>query len=117
MSPEPLRHLTTLRLDTDLRDRVVAQADRLGIRRAELIRNATREYVLRLEEGSQLALLEQRVEGLAQAVELLARRLRVLTTFLPSDWQERLRLVRADAGRARSSRALAEARDGRRAAA
>lgn len=67
------RHTTTVRFDGDLWSRLGDTADRLGVRRAELIRDAAREHLARLDQLDRLAELEQRVDGLAQAIALLSR--------------------------------------------
>ena len=80
------RHTTTVRFDGDLWGRLGDAADRLGVRRAELIRDAAREHLARLDQLDRLGELEQRVDGLAQAIALLSRahrRARPTSTAVP----------------------------------
>jgi hypothetical protein len=58
------RHTTTVRFDGDLWSRLSDTADRLGVRR-ELIRDAAREHLARLDQLDRPSELEQRVDGLA----------------------------------------------------
>lgn len=62
------RHITTVRFDADLWHRLGVAADRLGVHRAELIRDATREHVVRLEQRDRIDRLADRIEQLEQAV-------------------------------------------------
>lgn len=82
------RHTTTVRFDGDLWNRLGDAADRLGVRRAELIRDAAREHLARLDQLDRLGELEQRVDGLAQAIALLSRaqrRVRPTSAAVPFD--------------------------------
>jgi predicted transcriptional regulator len=79
MSPrrdESPQHTTTVRFDGDLWERLCEVADRLGIARAALIRDATREHIARIEHTDRLAQLEEQVRGLMSTVGDIAKRLR-----------------------------------------
>jgi metal-responsive CopG/Arc/MetJ family transcriptional regulator len=60
--------VTTVRFDADLWGRLCAAADRLGVHRAELVRDATREHVARLDQTDRLTRVERRVGAVARAV-------------------------------------------------
>jgi metal-responsive CopG/Arc/MetJ family transcriptional regulator len=91
------RHTTTVRFDADLWARLCEVADRLGVNRSELVRDATREHLVRLEHRDRLTQLEERVDGLAQTIVLLSRGLRALRAeVIPIG----ARVVRAAAGKA-----------------
>lgn len=66
--------MTTVRFDADLWERLCVAADRLGVHRAELVRDATREHVARLDQTDRLTCIEQRVGAVARAVLRLSRR-------------------------------------------
>ncbi|WP_148261015.1 ribbon-helix-helix domain-containing protein [Conexibacter woesei] len=68
------RHVTTVRFDADLWERLCATADRLGVHRAELVRDATREHVARLDQTDRLTRLEQRVGVIARTILRLSGR-------------------------------------------
>ncbi|HEY4278627.1 MAG TPA: CopG family transcriptional regulator [Conexibacter sp.] len=70
--------MTTVRFDADLWERLCEIADRLGIARAALIRDATREHISRIEHTDRLTQLEDQVRGLMSTVATLAKRLREL---------------------------------------
>ena len=60
--------MTTVRFDADLWARLCSAADRLGVHRAELVRDATREHVARLDQADRLTRLEKRIGAVARAV-------------------------------------------------
>lgn len=68
------RHVTTVRFDADLWERLCAAADRLGVHRAELVRDATREHVARLDQVDRLTRVEERVGAVARVVLRLSGR-------------------------------------------
>lgn len=70
----PARIVTTVRLDADLWERLSALATYLGVARAELVRDATREHVARLEQRDRLAQLDQSTRELAEQQHLLETR-------------------------------------------
>jgi predicted DNA-binding protein len=72
------QHTTTVRFDADLWERLCELADRLGIARAALIRDATREHITRIEHTDRLTQLEQHVRELMRTVAGLSQRLREL---------------------------------------
>jgi predicted transcriptional regulator len=79
MSPartKSVQHTTTVRFDRDLWERLCEIADRLGIARAALIRDATREHIARIEHTDRLAQLEEQVRGLMSTVAGFSKRLR-----------------------------------------
>lgn len=63
------RHATTVRFDGDLWHRLGVIADRLGVARAELIRDATREHITRLEDRERIDRLDDRIEHVEEAVD------------------------------------------------
>lgn len=79
MSPardESVPHTTTVRFDADLWERLCEVADRLGIARAALIRDATREHIARIEHADRLTQIEEQVRGLMSTVAGFSKRLR-----------------------------------------
>lgn len=75
---ESAQHATTVRFDADLWERLCELADRLGVARAALIRDATREHITRIEHTDRLTQLEEQVREPMRTVAGLSQRLREL---------------------------------------
>ncbi|ADB53607.1 ribbon-helix-helix domain-containing protein [Conexibacter woesei] len=89
----PARIVTTVRFDVDLWERLGTLAAYRGVARAELVRDAAREHVVRLEQRDRLAQLDRSTRELAEMQHLLETRVESIARVLDAVVRETRALV------------------------